>query len=641
MRYSAKQWAAIKAKLKASGKWDEDRYLSAKDSYLPDTEPIEFDDLDPEVERDLVEAAEQVEGGKSYHMSNEFNCDLSNRAGTTSGKSSEREIYKADCFNSKNNMETYSKRNRPVHSNYFSIFHERGNFSGETRKAKRTLQFDEIGEYAGKRGRINRVSKTEEYLRDNCLMLHMQNSKGQVPKWGDFKEGVDVQEVNDLIEYFQSYNSIAVVIKCLPDELDTINSVDMFDALTKCISDPFVLVCERSQEGVLHWHMIWLTSKRTDNAKRLLQKSLEKVSKNFSIGCQQTKSFKHYMRYILKEPVSLGVGNSDHLANYAYAIMLEDVVYTAPTKQTPDNKMIDQLLKTMKEHNVYTTEELMRVAPDVMMNYLQKSNLDSIVQNCKLFLLKPNNSRSTLERITHGCDMGSWFMLYAFIVHQGINPLTFLLDFFNIFCRIPKKLNVFCIQGASNSGKTTFLRPLLEMVSFGEIVSGGQFMFQNCINKELLIWEEPLIGPDYVEMCKRVFEGMTTQVPVKFKAPQTLHRTPILITSNKDVWHYCTGDEAALRNRMILYFFETDAQEIKSRSRDWWRSCYEAYCGCCRLLSEYFSGSDAERPTRFESDWPAPSLTDCWDCEPVDTERQPGSPVSEPVDCRANKSTSW
>ncbi|KAF8793823.1 hypothetical protein HNY73_001861 [Argiope bruennichi] len=42
-------------------------------------------------------------------------------------------------------------------------------------------------------------------------------------------------------------------------------------------------------------------------------------------------------------------------------------------------------------------------------------------------------------------------------------------------------------------------------------------------------------------MCKRVFEGMTTQVPVKFKPAQTLYRTPLLITTNKSLWWHDQG----------------------------------------------------------------------------------------------------
>lgn len=379
--------------------------------------------------------------------------------------------------------------------------------------------------------------------------------------------------------------------------------------------------------------MLWLTSKRTDNAKRLLQRYLNPLSKHFSISCQQTKSFKHILRYILKEPLVLGVCHSEHLAKYCYSLCNEDIVYKKGPVETSDNKMITALLKIMKDKNCYSTEELMKSSPDIMVNYLHKSNLESIVQNCKLFLLKPNDSKMLLERLTKDAIPGSsWFKIYAYLMCQDINPLNFVCDFINIFCKFPDKRNVFTVQGPSNTGKTSFFRPLLELVQFGEVVSGGQFMFQNCINKELLIWEEPLIGSDFVEMCKRVFEGMTTQVPVKFKAPQTLYRTPIIITSNKDIWHYCDSDEMALRNRMILYHFNHDANEIQNRGASWWRSTYECYCRDCEFIGEYVTGIDPKYPTSSEPSGTTTDSQPSTECQQLHTDREPDSPGCEQLD---------
>jgi hypothetical protein len=58
--------------------------------------------------------------------------------------------------------------------------------------------------------------------------------------------------------------------------------------------------------------------------------------------------------------------------------------------------------------------------------------------------------------------------------------------------------------------------------------------------------------------CRKILIGCrrsTTEVAVKFRRPETLTRTPLLITTNNPIWRFCTGDEEALRNRMFIFYF--------------------------------------------------------------------------------------
>ncbi|GIY68186.1 hypothetical protein CEXT_418001 [Caerostris extrusa] len=77
----------------------------------------------------------------------------------------------------------------------------------------------------------------------------------------------------------------------------------------------------------------------------------------------------------------------------------------------------------MQKYHVYNYDELMKRCPHIMIKYLHKPSLESIISNCKLFLLKPNNVLSILER-----GLGQWptmpfFKLWAFLEHQGVEPV--------------------------------------------------------------------------------------------------------------------------------------------------------------------------------------------------------------------------
>lgn len=628
---SARQWFAIKAKLKKSGKWDETKYQRAKEEWAKAKEvegPPEKTaklDLSEEEVAALEDAFEFVDepdstSGKSmsYNVSS-AECNVHGRDCTVADWSNPRKVHDPSTSGVKNAMESEVSDTFPYDDCDFSILHEGGDPFKSIREIKRSYKGDEVSNRASDLRRSNRVSKIKENVRDLTLILrhktHPIYLRDYVKK---------LPELPILESYFQSYNSLGIVIKQLPG--DNSDPVKLYDLLCEQVTEPFILIQERSAEGILHWHMMWLTSKRSDNAKRTLQRILDPISKNFSIACQTTRSFKHLLRYILKEPISVGVGHSPQLLDYAVLVLREEKPYIKPDTQS-NNPVVQDILNAMKEHCIYNYEQLLHKCPDVMIKYLHKPNLESIVNNCKLFLLRPGNAYNILERV-----LGEWrpyhfFRIWAFLEHQNVDPVEFLLDFWNIFFRTTDKLNVLCLQGASNAGKTTFIRPLLEMFNFGEIVSGGSFMFQNCINKEILIWEEPLIGHDFVEMCKRVFEGMTTQVPVKFKPPQTLYRTPILITTNKDVWYYCSGDEEALRNRMVIYHFNEPAATFSHRPCSFYKRTWENYCRFVTEVCRYVEYSEPDNSTRTQHTQPEGISGDSGDSQPVHTDDKPGSSV--------------
>nr|QID88579.1 NS1 [Chapparvovirus sp.] len=441
------------------------------------------------------------------------------------------------------------------------------------------------------RGRVEGIPEVQDGVRrgvemllippyDNTFLCYNKNNLD------DFVE-LNENDYEEYLSYYQTYNSLGIVIRALPG--NAITTIDLLLPLKEEITQPFVLIAEHSDKSVWHWHMIWFHCARSDNAKRALEKILEELP--ISVCCQKTKSFKHLAKYILKDVRTLTVQNDKHLWNLLITMLKRETPYT-PVEEKFTNEMVHDLIKIMRQHKRYTMEELVRYAPEIMSKYLHKPNIDSIIQNCKVFLLRPTDHKIIFERL-FDIDVGiSLFAIFAYLHYQNINAKHFLLDVGRVLMQITSKRNCFVIEGCSNTGKTTFIRPLLKIFNWGEIQSSGQFMFQNCINKELLIWEEPLIGHDFVEGVKRVFEGMDTQVAVKYKPPQTLYRTPILITTNKKLWHYSTSDEAALRNRIFLYYFNNCAagfdewlgehySECRRKYRKFIRDCCTAITGIC------------------------------------------------------------
>lgn len=82
---------------------------------------------------------------------------------------------------------------------------------------------------------------------------------------------------------------------------------------------------------------------------------------------------------------------------------------------------------------------------------------------------------------------------------------------------------------------------LFRLFIIGTVTNAGTFNFTDCTDKQLLVWEEPFIKGDMADTCKLVFEGAPAQVKIKYRNPETLNRTPIIITTNKPIWHFCSS----------------------------------------------------------------------------------------------------
>ncbi|RWS00228.1 NS1-like protein [Dinothrombium tinctorium] len=75
------------------------------------------------------------------------------------------------------------------------------------------------------------------------------------------------------------------------------------------------------------------------------------------------------------------------------------------------------------------------------------------------------------------------------------------------------------------------------MLLFHQIPPGSnRFMWQDAVNKRLIIMNEPVLDEVAIEGCKEVFEGTECYVPVKMKSDQFLAPTPVIITSNTYLW---------------------------------------------------------------------------------------------------------
>lgn len=136
-----------------------------------------------------------------------------------------------------------------------------------------------------------------------------------------------------------------------------------------------------------------------------------------------------------------------------------------------------------------------------------------------------------------------------------------LLDVVN---KKSQKKNCFWIWGPASAGKTAFLESLVSLyfpASSGQPVNNPRTTFRwgNCINKRILLWEEPQISPDNHEELKKVLGGQEITAEVKYQSNVKMQKTPVLITSNRAPIYVlnamASGEMQAWEDRCFIFNF--------------------------------------------------------------------------------------
>nr|QTE03849.1 MAG: nonstructural protein [Luscinia cyane Ichthamaparvovirus] len=337
------------------------------------------------------------------------------------------------------------------------------------------------------------------------------------------------------------------------------------------IAHNFWGVIEVNEYGVPHAHIMFKSNQRIDAFRRTINAHLEKTNQTNHIECvksQTVKSLEGLMKYFLKQPIAVIIGNYTFL--HPVLAILENTEMqwqeNRPKKIPAD---VTHVLDLMRTHCVYSLEDIMRKCPSEIEHLLGRPNLNSLIQTCALFLNVAADTEQLQKKILVNATptLINRHHIDAFLNYQNIDPVQFGKDFHKFIWRQHPKRNTFVLQGPPNTGKSSFIRPLTELFRWGQILQAHQFMFQNCLRKELVLWEEPLISKDFSDKCKLLFEGSQQMVEVKSNAPQLLERTPIIITTNKDIWYYASADQEAFKARIYHYFFTTAFSDVNSPDR--------------------------------------------------------------------------
>lgn len=352
---------------------------------------------------------------------------------------------------------------------------------------------------------------------------------------------------------------------------------------------------ENNKEGIFHTHALLRTGQRTDALRRTMTTAWSnlQLSDNFIKqigvqGCtldilklQRAQKPSSLAAYMMKCPKWV-MSSDDKMLQYAYDLDLwelnarfkpkDDEPETAPDMNTMTKDLVDLIIT----NGCKTFEDCLKHGPLLMSKYLHKPGLQAIVTNCLAFVKASGSTWSLNLFEQYEPDPEE---IHKILLHQGIKPTDFDQAMYKWITKLSGKKNTLVLWGPSNTGKSAFIAGLKQIVPWGEITNGSSgFNFEGVIDQVIAVWEEPLIGPELAEKCKQVFEGMTCSIPVKYKKPFMLPRTPVLVTTNHAPWRFCTAEQPMFENRMTIFqwLYQTKSEPFTYRAIE--HSCKCRFC---------------------------------------------------------------
>ena len=148
-----------------------------------------------------------------------------------------------------------------------------------------------------------------------------------------------------------------------------------------------------------------------------------------------------------------------------------------------------------------------------------------------------------------------WFS--KILSFNDIDESSFISSVASVMDKLQMKINAIWLYGSTNAGKSLLCNSIVESARFFanimEFDERTAFPLNDAPGKRVILINEPVIADKRIELIKNVMEGQDTAINVKHKKGVTLPRTPLIISSNKKLWHYCPCEQQAILNRCEVF----------------------------------------------------------------------------------------
>nr|ULR75154.1 nonstructural protein 1 [Hedgehog chapparvovirus 1] len=336
-------------------------------------------------------------------------------------------------------------------------------------------------------------------------------------------------------------------------------------------------IIEHNESKGWHLHLLFFhrqnytTPKYFESAQNTIFDALNTLFRNHEdhnvkfVNVESVKSVGSMLNYIKKDPWYL-ICNSLELAQMFVHfdrkhIFPEESIpkFTHQKPHTiPVSTIIDFFTKKLQSGCIDFEQALQ---DNYATNFLGNRNLKELFENTRTHYLANRKFSNAIDEILiKFLNVDPWYKkcicpIIDYLKIQNIDVNVFESNFRTwLLCK--SKKNTLALIGPPDTGKSVFLSSLHNNFRFANrLATDGIFTFANTLNADCVYHEEPFIGPETAETAKLVYEGNpNSTICVKNRGVQRLNKKiPVLITSNNNVYQYCSGQRSAFDARMFIF----------------------------------------------------------------------------------------
>lgn len=216
-------------------------------------------------------------------------------------------------------------------------------------------------------------------------------------------------------------------------------------------------------------------------------------------------------------------------------------------------------------------------------------------------------------------------LIWKLLNFQGYNPWQVGHWLFLMLMKKTGKKNSALFFGPASTGKTNLAKAICHAIGLYGCVNHNnkQFPFNDAPNKLVLWWEECIMTTDYVEAAKCILGGTHVRVDVKHKDSKELPQTPVIISSNHDIYTVQGGNAtygvhaAPLKERITQFNFmkqlsNTFGEITPQMASDWLAHCKKMRPGHDSIEGFLWQYSLDSVPNSFPLQQLCPGHTQNW-----------------------------
>nr|QTE03800.1 MAG: nonstructural protein [Phylloscopus inornatus ambidensovirus] len=213
------------------------------------------------------------------------------------------------------------------------------------------------------------------------------------------------------------------------------------------------------------------------------------------------------------------------------ACPIEDCVFTVPWLSDDRFKFT-----RMEDFELKTVLDSIR-AITCTWNLYDFKNLYEKVDCQPLWYSRHTDLTNFYYTVDESLELIQWYLKFQMGTEEGVTD--FLQNLYYVCERVKPKFNTIVVKSPMSAGKNWFWDMIFcfywNKGQMGNPNKFNRFAYQCCVNRRIVLWNEPNYASEETEKLKMLLGGDTMTAQIKNQPDGHVARVPVIVLTNNDV----------------------------------------------------------------------------------------------------------